>query len=374
MSAAPGWCPDSLGETRYWDGERWLARVEPVPAAPATTAPPTVAPAAPVDARYRIVGQPGVSLGYSDFGSAAAAGVTGEQRVAGALEALLDEHPEAWLFHSVRLDGVAWEVDHVLVIGRLVFFIDSKNWRGGHDYLLQFDAHFDPPTWWVEGQPADPAYLRDRVLRWDRTPGAGWEEFDGSVIRLRGMAERFATEAGIGGQHEYRFVPLLVVAREDVTTRIDSEQPSWLQFTQLLDLPEVIRGVVAAEARYASVSDPELRALFTRYQANAIVSPNANALATVPAETALAAAPQPVYAAPMYAQVPQRPPSNGLAVAGFVVGLVSVFMPLVIGFVMAGVGLGLSIGGLVRAGRIAAGSGLAVAGLVLSIVGLLLII
>lgn len=68
------------------------------------------------------------------------------------------------------------------------------------------------------------------------------------------------------------------------------------------------------------------------------------------------------------------PPSNGLAVAGFVVGLVSVFMPLVIGFVMAGVGLGLSIGGLVRAGRIAAGSGLAVAGLVLSIVGLLLII
>lgn len=76
----------------------------------------------------------------------------------------------------------------------------------------------------------------------------------------------------------------------------------------------------------------------------------------------------------MYAQVPQRPPSNGLAVAGFVVGLVSVFMPLVIGFVMAGVGLGLSIGGLVRAGRIAAGSGLAVAGLVLSIVGLLLII
>lgn len=95
---------------------------------------------------------------------------------------------------------------------------------------------------------------------------------------------------------------------------------------------------------------------------------------TAPGSTALAAVPQPVqpvYAAPTVVVHKQ---SNGLAVAGFVLGLVSVFMPLVIGFVMAGAGLGLSIGGLARAGRIAAGTGLSVAGLVLSIVGLVLII
>lgn len=335
MSAAPGWYPDSFGETRYWDGQRWHT------AAPAASAP--------------------------------VAAATGEQRVANALETLLDEYPEAWLFHSVRLDGVEHDIDHVLVIGRLVFFIDSQNWQGDHDYLLQFDAHFEPPTWWAEGQPADPAYFHDRVLRWDRGSASGWEEFDGSVIRLRGMAERFAAEAGIGGQSEYRFVPLLVVARDDVTTRIDPDQTSRFPFTRLAELPGVIRGVVAAEAQYASVSDPELRALFMRYQANA----NANALVVAPQPVYAAQAaprpmpPQPVYAAPMIVQGKQ---SNGLAVAGFVLGLVSVFMPLVIGFVMAGAGLGLSIGGLARAGRIAAGTGLSVAGLVLSIVGLVLII
>ena len=71
---------------------------------------------------------------------------------------------------------------------------------------------------------------------------------------------------------------------------------------------------------------------------------------------------------------PTPAPSNGLGVAGFVVGLVSLFMPLVVGIIVAGTGLGLSIAGMVRADRIGAKRGLAIAGLVLSIIGLVLII
>ena len=87
---------------------------------------------------------------------------------------------------------------------------------------------------------------------------------------------------------------------------------------------------------------------------------------------------QPVYAPPVQpgyaAPVPAPAPGNGIAVAGFVVGLVSVFMPLVLGIVVAGTGLGLSIAGMVKSERTGEKRGLAIAGLVLSIVGLVLII
>ncbi|MFC6324577.1 hypothetical protein ACFQZV_11180 [Microbacterium koreense] len=62
---------------------------------------------------------------------------------------------------------------------------------------------------------------------------------------------------------------------------------------------------------------------------------------------------------------------NGLGVAGFVVGLVSLFLPLFVGLVGGLVGLGLSIAGVSRVGR---RKGLAIAGLVLSIVAVIFIL
>lgn len=62
---------------------------------------------------------------------------------------------------------------------------------------------------------------------------------------------------------------------------------------------------------------------------------------------------------------------NGVGIAGFVVGLVSVFLPLILGLVGGMVGLGLSIAGMTRP---QSRKGLAIAGLVLSIVAILLLI
>lgn len=359
MSAGPGWYLDSDQRMRYWNGISWGRNS-------------STGNSGANDVRYRIYGQPGANLGHSSFGDAAAAGQAGEIRTAQVLERLLNHYPHARLFHSVRLDSAQWDIDHVLVLGRLVFFIDAKNWRGRHDYLLQFDSYFDLPSGWT-GDPHDPRFLRDRVLRWNRESGSDWETFSGSVIRLRGMSQRFAQLTGISDAAHYRFIPVLVAARDDVSTRIDADQPTWMQFSNLTDLEARIAEVVQAEERYADGEDAELLAQFTRLQANAQI-PAVSSTAVVHEAPQFSSAPQPIATSAVYPAPANRAEGNGLAVAGFVVGLVSVFLPLFFGMAAAITGLGLSIGGMNRAGVVGEKKGLAVAGLVLSIVGLILIL
>ena len=75
-----------------------------------------------------------------------------------------------------------------------------------------------------------------------------------------------------------------------------------------------------------------------------------------------------------YAPVPQQPQSNGIAVGGFVVGLISIFLPFLLGLAAGVAGIIMSANGIGRAKRIGTGKGLAVAGLVLSIIGTVLIL
>ena len=72
----------------------------------------------------------------------------------------------------------------------------------------------------------------------------------------------------------------------------------------------------------------------------------------------------------MYPAPPALAP-NGVGVAGFVVGLVSVFLPIFLGLIGGVVGLILSIVGLAQPQR---RKGLAIAGLILSIVAIILLI
>lgn len=94
---------------------------------------------------------------------------------------------------------------------------------------------------------------------------------------------------------------------------------------------------------------------------------------------------QPQYAASQQQYAPQYPQygvpkaqRSGLAIAGFVLGLLSVVFcwTFIFDFLPALVGIGLSIGGLVATGKNKArtGHGLAIAGLILAIIGLILAI
>jgi hypothetical protein len=67
-------------------------------------------------------------------------------------------------------------------------------------------------------------------------------------------------------------------------------------------------------------------------------------------------------------------PSNGIGVAGFVCGLLSVVLFWLpgLGLVLGLAGTGLSGAGMARANRTGAGKGLAIAGLVLGILGTLI--
>ncbi|MBL3698093.1 DUF2510 domain-containing protein [Leucobacter luti] len=92
------------------------------------------------------------------------------------------------------------------------------------------------------------------------------------------------------------------------------------------------------------------------------------------------------YAVPQYpvqqvftAPSPQHhytvaPASNGAGVAGFVVGLVSVFLPLFFGLAVGITGLVLSIVGIARGTATGRARGLSIAGLVLSCVGIIFIL
>lgn len=82
--------------------------------------------------------------------------------------------------------------------------------------------------------------------------------------------------------------------------------------------------------------------------------------------------PQAYVQQPAYVQRPGT--TNGVGIAGFVVGLVSIFLPLIFGLAAGVTGLVLSIVGITRAGLSGTGKGLSIAGLVLSILGILFIL
>ena len=81
-----------------------------------------------------------MSSGGNRFGKEnAAKGVIGERRTALALDALL-QIPGTRIFHGLRFPGsrVA-DIDHAVVNGNRVLFIDSKNWKPGEYRWLEAD-------------------------------------------------------------------------------------------------------------------------------------------------------------------------------------------------------------------------------------------
>lgn len=91
-------------------------------------------------------------------------------------------------------------------------------------------------------------------------------------------------------------------------------------------------------------------------------------------------APQPQAFVPAQPPTPQLPPqANGLATAGLVVGIIAAvlsFIPFVgtVSWVLAPIGLVLSLVGLVKSGRARSGRGKSIAGLVLGVVALFMCI
>lgn len=81
------------------------------------------------------------------------------------------------------------------------------------------------------------------------------------------------------------------------------------------------------------------------------------------------------YASPGAYGQPGARRTNGLAVAGFIVGLVSVFLPLFFGLIGGIVGLVLSIVGVVKHNALTqSGKGLGIAGIILSAIAIVFLL
>lgn len=75
-----------------------------------------------------------------------------------------------------------------------------------------------------------------------------------------------------------------------------------------------------------------------------------------------------------YTYAAGAPAGNGVAFAGFVVGVSSVFLPLIFGLVAGVTGLALSIIGLNHSAIVGRARGLSIAGIVLSSLGIVFIL
>lgn len=66
------------------------------------------------------------------------AGAAGEQKVGALLDRLAERsgHRGVYVFHGVKMPGHRGDVDHVLVVGRTVLVIDTKNWKGDAEYQV----------------------------------------------------------------------------------------------------------------------------------------------------------------------------------------------------------------------------------------------
>lgn len=161
----------------------------------------------------------------------------------------------------------------------------------------------------------------------------------------------------------------------------------WTEHTQPAAAPAVPDAVQYEAPQYEAPAAPQYEApAALQYEAPAAPEYEAPAAPQYVAPQAeVQAYENPQYAAPQYVQQPvyqQAYPqqivgtgaANGVATAGFVVGLVAVFLPLFFGFGAGVTGLVLSIVGVSKSRITGTGKGLAIAGIVLSAVAIVFIL
>lgn len=105
--------------------------------------PPTEHQIASFNLNQRIYGQPGKSLQDSGFSDKSVnSGIIGEQKTAAIIAKFIAETSETYAFHSLRwpMSSTNADVDHAIVCGDHVLFIDSKNWREKGVYFFNWEG------------------------------------------------------------------------------------------------------------------------------------------------------------------------------------------------------------------------------------------
>lgn len=87
----------------------------------------------------QIFGSAGASLTWGIDGTEDGdvnAGVEGERKTAKILRAWVSKYPSVMVVHSVGWPGSSGDTDHILIVGRHVYLIDSKRWKSKRKYSV----------------------------------------------------------------------------------------------------------------------------------------------------------------------------------------------------------------------------------------------
>lgn len=91
----------------------------------------------PLNFDKKFYGKPGAGLDGSGLDAGRVQiGQKGEQKIGEELERIATLYPNMYVFHSVKLYGSTADIDHVVVQGKKVLLVDTKNWAKGHKYEI----------------------------------------------------------------------------------------------------------------------------------------------------------------------------------------------------------------------------------------------
>lgn len=163
------------------------------------------------DPGQRIFGTPGGSLNSAGFdASSTSAGIDGERRVGSVLDKIANDNRGVFVFHSFKLPGHYGDIDHVMLIGKTVVVIDTKNWKSRGRYTFYGD---------------------ESVLRDGR-------EFPGGKVKVGNYVNEVRGYSGM------RTVGFLAVANR--TAETERRSGDW-DFVNLSDLERELKSIVRSE-------------------------------------------------------------------------------------------------------------------------------
>ena len=120
--------------------------------------PPSRSQISGFNLKQRIYGIPGVGLADSHFDDMSVSkGIIGEQKTADIIAKFIADTSETYAFHSLiwPMSYTDADVDHAIVCGDSILFIDSKNWQAKGVYAFNWEGDIT---------------LNDKPYKWGKQP------------------------------------------------------------------------------------------------------------------------------------------------------------------------------------------------------------
>jgi len=161
----------------------------------------------------QVFGSAGASLTWGIDGSedgVVGAGIEGERMTARIFRDWIANHPTVMLVHSVGWPGSNGDTDHIVIIGRTVYLVDSKRWKSKRKYSVTASGSIKRGTVdFPEGKVKMVSALN------------AWRGVLKSGITVRGVVCISQDEVFVPRNKEWYSAPYRLVTAEELTKFFD---------------------------------------------------------------------------------------------------------------------------------------------------------